>query len=370
MERQLPIYTIEGTDFEVDVKQQLLKEVSAPDNIIHFIQMKDHGTHYSLTYDLEGRNLPGLGDPFVTVDIPPLKDLDPEGMAEHFGYKQEELAGKTDFEIIVDQEALAERLTGRQPMIEFIPGHEYYVALHWGLLEPTDLMYDRIKLDDIDYCFIEELNKYWITYDPESRKVIDLDTAALVQVPNNLTVLEIPGDSKLDPYRYAIKYGLDYKQILRENPIEMKMKARVVPWEETAVDHLIERNIKKLSGGMTNAVINGKLYILDQDRQALVGATDRNKIIDLKGMDMNPEATEYMCFFETSKDIVVHPNDQNRQLPNLVMMVIPNPFLSSHRGQTIKVKEVPTLSRSTRIGKNLEHDQPKQKQQHKKGRKI
>lgn len=370
MERQLPEYTIEGTVFEVDVKLQVLREVADPENTIHFAEMEDHATHYTLNYDPEERNLPGFLEPYITVDIPPMKELDPEGMAEHFGYKLEELSNKTDFDIIVDQQALAIRESGRQPLIEFIPGHEYYVAMHWGRLEPTDLLYNPIRLSDIDYCYIDELNKYWITYDPQTRQAVDPDTRRLVEIPKDLIVLEIPGDGQLDPVGYARKHRLDQNQILRTYPIEMKMKARVVPWSETTLDLLIAQNIKKLSGGLTNAVINGTLYNAEPDSQSLINPIDPDKMIDLKKMDMNPEGTEYICFFDTSKNMVVHPDDQNRQSHDLVMLVIPDPFHCARKGQTITVKEVPTLSNATRNRKQPENEYRTMKQQHRKGKKL
>ncbi len=104
MERELPVFTIEGTDFIVDIQKGGLVQADDPGNIIELESLSDHGTHYEMFYDLREKNwVAGVGpidDQMVDVKIPLMVTLDPVGMAEKYGVKVAGLQGKTDKQIM------------------------------------------------------------------------------------------------------------------------------------------------------------------------------------------------------------------------------------------------------------------------------
>lgn len=245
MERQLPILTIEGADFVVDVVHQELRELDNPLNTISFLEMKDNGTHYSLNYDPTEKNLPGLFKQSIVVDIPQMVQLDPEGMAAHHGISVEEVKSKTDFDIIVNKHLVALREKVTLPIID-IAGHPFFVDLRLDSLRPKDdFTTTGIQFSDIDHCLLEDERVYQITYNPDTRTYADIDFEKITAIPKDIIVVEIPFQPTLDPVGYARKYGLDAREILRAHPPVADMKAKIVPWSETPINEIIERNLKK-----------------------------------------------------------------------------------------------------------------------------
>ncbi len=103
MKRELPVYTIEGTDFIVDVEKLQLYEKADPENRISVFDMKDVGDGYVFDYSLKAKNLPELfidNQDITVVKIPELVKLDPAGMAKKYGLGVEEIKGRTDFDLM------------------------------------------------------------------------------------------------------------------------------------------------------------------------------------------------------------------------------------------------------------------------------
>jgi len=245
MERILPVISVEGTDFIVDVSKQELIEKANPANTISFLEMNDQGTHYTLEYDTGEKNLPGLFKQGVPVNIPQMVALDPEGMSIHHGVGIEALYGKTDYDIIVNQELVALREKGALPVIE-IAGHPFYVDIRMDCLRPKDDFSTMgISFSDIDHCLDEDKMVYEITYNPDTRTFVEVDFNRVTSVPKDLIVVEISYLSTLDPIGYARKRGLDQNSILRANPPIADMKARIVPWSETPIQKIISDNKKR-----------------------------------------------------------------------------------------------------------------------------
>ena len=245
MERELPIIQIEGTAFIVDVAKDELREQEHPENVIPFSDMSDKSTHYLFEYDKEIRNTPMWNDESVYVELPPLKVLDPVGMAEHYGKTPEEIRAKTDYEIIVDQQLVDRRLGGLLPVIE-IAGHPFFVDLRMGSLRPMDdFSTAGILFTEIEDCMLEDGRSYWIPYDPATHQYVAIDYREITKIPKGIVMVEIPNEERLDPIGYSQLHGFDAEPILRANPIEHTMKARIVSWDETPIEMIIKENVQK-----------------------------------------------------------------------------------------------------------------------------
>lgn len=245
-QRQPPIFIIEGTGFLVDVEKQVLRQTNHAQNEISFItQMQDHGSHYRLLYDPDQRNAAGDASDntrIKIIDIPRLAELDPKGMSEKYGIPVKQLAGKTDFEIMVDQEALALRRKGVLPQID-LAGERFIIDVRLHELRHAQHFFPVISLKNLELtddgwhyeCFYHPLLKQPVPLDPE-----------LTEFPDHVVKLRLPNELILDPVGTARHYAMDEQRLLRRYPIQKELKAEVIPLSETNIPGMIQRNREKL----------------------------------------------------------------------------------------------------------------------------
>ncbi len=249
MKRKLPIYTIEGTDFLVDVDKVELREKSNPENVISFFEMKDVGNGYVFDYSIKDKNLPslfGTDQEITTLQIPEMVDLDPVGMAEKYGISMRNIKGKTDFDLMVDQSALQQRQMGRLTTID-IAGHLFYVDIPMDMLRPKDDFHSKgIQFSEIDNYYDEVKNRYIIPYNPRTREFQEPDFNTILAIPKELIVIEFPHERVLDPVGVNRKWGYAETEDLKKINIKPHFEAKIIHWKETGIEETINENIKKL----------------------------------------------------------------------------------------------------------------------------
>lgn len=242
----MPLLEIEGTQFIVDADKQVLREFHNPANEISFVEdMTDRQSHYELRYNpgtqsVAARHL--TADEVISVGVPQLTQLDPESMSRKYGVPVEELKGKTDFEVIVDQEALALRHSGKLPLID-INGEAFVVDLRMQELRHAEYFYPVISLKSFELT--EDGWHYTAFYEPVMKRVVELDPG-LTEFPDHVFQIRIPNEIGLDPVATAREYGMDEKELLRRYPIEKDLKAEIIPLTETNIPRLIQQNREKL----------------------------------------------------------------------------------------------------------------------------
>ena len=239
------IFAIEGTTFIVDIHQQVLRQADNGANEISFVRdMTDHGSHYHLFYDLEEKNIARQDHAVVVreITIPKLIELDPEGMATKYGLRARDLAGKTDFQVIVDQELLERRLAGALPRIR-IAGEDFYVDLRLHELRHTGTFHPVLSLKSFDVS--PDGWHYEAYYHPVIRQVVPLDRQ-LTELPESIVKIRIPNELGLDPVGAAQMYHIDERALLRLHPIKKDLAAEVIPLSETNIPALIRKNREEL----------------------------------------------------------------------------------------------------------------------------
>lgn len=243
------IFTIEGTSFEVDIEKQVLRQTNDQTNEISFVtDMTDIGTFYNFTYDLNRKNVYDKTNGayesggWIQMRIPRLIKLDPEGMAKKYGCSVEQLQGKTDFEVIVDQKLLEQRLKGIPPQID-LAGEKFTVDLRLHELRHSKHFFPVISLKSFELT--DDGWHYEAYYHPVMKQVVELDPK-LLEFPEGVIKLKIPNEIGLDPVVAARIYGIDEHQLLRRHPIQKELKAEVIPLSETHVPALIRRNKEAL----------------------------------------------------------------------------------------------------------------------------
>lgn len=247
MEKQLPIYKIEGTEFVVDVRKNELRQKDNPANTISFHDMLDLGNSYTFSFDKTRKNFPAPFSPqtenIVKVNVPQMVHLDPSGMAEKYGFRLADLEGKNDFDIIVDQKLLTERLNGILPLIK-IAGHDFIIDLRLNELRPMDDFSTRINLKDLDVS--NDGEKFLCFYHLPSKQVVDV-SPTLTELPKDVVMLEIPNELVLDPVGIAKMNGLPDSAFLKQYPIQKNLEAKVVALSETGLPRLIEKNKRQIT---------------------------------------------------------------------------------------------------------------------------
>ncbi len=247
MERKLPIITIDKYQFTVDGEKLELREVANPDTVIPFEKMDENESGYSFYYSKEF--IKEDNSIFTTVhtefEIPDLVQLDPEGMAKRYGLAIEELKGKTDFDLMVDQKALDLRINkGILPTIN-IAGHTFYVDLRMNMLRPKDdFISNGINFDEIDDYFSEERKAYLIPYNPKTHEFQEIDWEKCTAFPKDIIAIEFPFQKYLDPVGWNRLGGWDLKDELKHTGLKSHHKAKVIPWEQTPLNDIIKENLK------------------------------------------------------------------------------------------------------------------------------
>lgn len=240
------IFAIEGTTFLVDIHTQVLRQTDNPANEISFVRdMADQDSHYSLFYDPEEKNIPRQTHGAVLLKeiiIPKLIELDPEGMAAKYGLQAGDLAGKTDFQVIVDQRLLEQRLQGALPRIR-IAGEDFYVDLRLHELRHTGTFQPVLSLKSFELS--PDGWHYQAYYHPVIRQVVPLDPE-LTELPESVVKIRIPNELGLDPVGAAQMYHIDERTLLRLHPIKKDLRAEVIPLSETGVPALIRKNREEL----------------------------------------------------------------------------------------------------------------------------
>ena len=83
MSRPLPVISLDGTHFLVDLLRMQFRELANPANRISFFELIDKGDHLVLHYNRDTRNADEGApaqkgeDRVVSIEIPPFRKLDP-----------------------------------------------------------------------------------------------------------------------------------------------------------------------------------------------------------------------------------------------------------------------------------------------------
>jgi len=237
----MPVRKIEGTDFLVDVSRGELRQIDRPDNTISFGDMTDKGTHYELLYDKGIKNIPKAytrNSMVVKVNLLPMTQLHPEGMAAVYGVRRTGIEQRKDADIIRNNKLYKERLDGKLPTIEVL-GRTYDVHIDIGQLRAHQKGVRDIDLRQFE---LDDEGKLKALFDLRKDKVATLNLERLTELPKEVVMLVLPGPSELDPVGTAIKYSMPSNSLIHRYPINPALKAQVIPLEQTTVARIVKLN--------------------------------------------------------------------------------------------------------------------------------
>lgn len=244
--KELPTHIVEGTEFVVDAQHLQLYEKARPVNKISLFDIRSAAEGYEFLYSPERKNLPtSIYDDVITVKIPEFTQLDPEGMAERYGLHADDVKGKTDFELMVNQEAYQSRKAGVLPTLE-IEGHIFFVDIGLDALRPKDnLGSGGILISQIESYYDDEKGKYIIPYNPVKQELQEIKLDSITAIPRDVILVSFPHAYRLDPIGANRKHGVDDQFQLKERNVQSHFKAERIEWKDTVIGKIIKQNIKQ-----------------------------------------------------------------------------------------------------------------------------
>jgi len=208
--------------------------------------MQDLGDGYAMEYSSYYKNFPlSTNEKTDLIKIPQMVTLDPEGMANKLHLSLQAIKGKTDFELMVDQDAFDRRINkGILPTVT-IEDHIFYVDLKMDMLRPKDDFTSKgIVFSSIENYYDMDERTYTIPYNPKTHEFEKLDLANIKEIPKNIVAVSFPSERILDRIGWNKKFGFDPIHGLKLAGLTMHYKAKNVPWDKTPLPDIIHSNLE------------------------------------------------------------------------------------------------------------------------------
>lgn len=135
---------------------------------------------------------------------------------------------------------LQQRIGGKLPEID-IAGTMFFVDIRLHELRSDYQLMSRINLDHLELGPTGDT--YLFAFNTESKQLVNIDLK-LTAWPDNVIIVEIPDEVKLDPYAFARENGIDPIEFVKNHPIEKELKAKVISLSETGFVAMMEKNKK------------------------------------------------------------------------------------------------------------------------------
>ncbi|MDR6919514.1 hypothetical protein [Chryseobacterium sp. 2987] len=292
--RPMPEIDIHGTIFQFDIDTLMLIEKGNPNNKISFAFMEDnqtgyffeysplHKNHYFINANLDFgetyyHNSNSHIDPVLEVEIPRITEIDPLGFSEQYHCTTKDMVEKTDFELMVDQDAYNKRIDGNPVNVD-IKGNMYEV-------DPVnDMLWSIDGKEDIDLKkFANYLNAdrfcYELFYDPERGRAVDIYKDGFGDI-ELVRLIEVPIIPYLDPVGKNHAMGVPPEFGLIYTNIKLHHELTVSPNELTQIVPA-----KRNEMGQVELLIEGTQFIVDINAFNLRDKGDPDHKIELNQME-------------------------------------------------------------------------------------
>ena len=250
MTTEKTLLIIGSAPFIIDSKQREFRRFNRPENKIPFEDLKNEGAFYSHRYTgkaigvYEKIDLDNLLDVNIDLIIPALI-LESNGlMTTALQNDLNLMSQKEGWGFFLGDDNLAMRLSGKLPHID-LAGTDFTIDWRLKELRETELPWKHISLRDMEMS--DNGEEYLCFYNTETHELFEPDEK-LLELPENVVVLEIPNEVKLDPVAVAREHGMEATGLLNEHPLQMQLAAKVTPLADTGLPEYIENN-KKLAVG-------------------------------------------------------------------------------------------------------------------------
>jgi hypothetical protein len=141
------------------------------------------------------------------------------------------------------------RLSGKLPHID-LAGTDFTIDWRLRQMRETDLPWKNISFEILEMD--ESGEAYLCFFDTEKHEVY-IPSKNITVLPENVVVLEIPYELKLDPIAVARDYRIGETDLLAEHPIQLTLAAKVIPLSESGLPEFIENNLKSEASKQANS---------------------------------------------------------------------------------------------------------------------
>jgi hypothetical protein len=248
MEKQLEVIAFGAIPFIIDRNKLELKQFNKPENIIRFDELKkeegyylarfDNKTSYLSTVKLEFNN---HSDKITDIYIPaPIIDS-PISLTADFKQDLNISSHHKSWGFYLGDKDTACRLSGVLPHID-LAGTDFTVDWRLKQMRETELPWKHISFDNLE---MDESGEAYLCFFNTENHEVYIPEEDITEMPQNVVVLEIPYELKLDPVAVARASGLDETELLLQYPIQPTLAAKVIPLSESGLPEFIENNLKK-----------------------------------------------------------------------------------------------------------------------------
>lgn len=343
---ELPTVNIEGTDFLFDIDRIILLEKGNPANRIYFSSMRDSAWHYEFEYSRLSKNFHALhsypwstpvdmakaqsspiNDLPITVRIPCIGTIDPQGICRKYGCTLQDLAEKTDFEIMVDKDVFIKRMDGVPVTIDF-PGRSFEADVANNCMRPQDGLGEPVYLNAYQEYFSIDRQAYHLFYNTAEHKVEDPFRDGTLEKNSDCVILEVPRLSDLDPIGANMVNGVHASYGLMYRKLAMKYEPQIVPWEEYSIAMKNQQHpaFEKTNDSpsrreLSTVNIEGTDFIVDVNKFELREKDNERNVISFKDMTESGEgySLDY-CFKKKNIAGTFERADLRVEIPEFVAL--------------------------------------------------
>jgi hypothetical protein len=133
---------------------------------------------------------------------------------------------------------LQQRIAGKLPQIDIV-GTIFFVDIRLRELRADFGLKSRIGLDKLENG--PDVESYRFAFNTETKQLVEIERN-ITEWPGHILIVEIPGNTQLDPYAVALENSVDPVAFVEIHPFDRELKARVIPLSETEIPKMIKRN--------------------------------------------------------------------------------------------------------------------------------
>lgn len=244
---KLPIVVIRDVPFIIDPYKRQLIRFNDPEKIISFDELKFNNGFYFFDFDtitfkpaIDLRGPDALADRIFSVAIPATIIDSPSKIPKDI---QDDMNRRSQAQIwgfYLGDKNVALRLSGVLPHID-LAGTDFTVDWRLKQMRETEEPWKYISFNDLE---MDESGQTYLCFYQTVTHEIFIPEENITELPENVVVLEIPYELKLDPVAVARELGIGQTDLLAEHPIQETLTAKVTPLSESGLPEFIENNIR------------------------------------------------------------------------------------------------------------------------------
>ncbi|PAW95461.1 hypothetical protein CKK33_18925 [Mucilaginibacter sp. MD40] len=248
METLSVLLVIGSTPFMIEPENLQLRQFNKQDNVIAFDSLTQQKGYYSATFDTSRHKVIVKEKKFgehhadtIDVVLPSQILHSPNSLTDDQVSDLNLLSKGKELGFFLADRDTALRLSGVLLNID-LAGTDFTIDWRLKELRETEFPWKNISLRDMEMS--DNGEEYLCFYHIDTHELY-IPGEDLFELPQNVVLLEIPNEIKLDPVAVAREFGIGETDLLPDHPFQMNIAARVTPLSETGLSAFIAEYIKR-----------------------------------------------------------------------------------------------------------------------------